>query len=252
MIADAEGGTLFLDEIDSLPINAQVKVLRFLQEREYRPLGSRRTVRADVRVIAATNQKIRELVASGRFRSDLFYRLNVLPLVLPPLRDRREDIPALARHFLSKHSVAADRSVPQFAPEALRHLQRHDWPGNIRELENVVERAILLADTPVIHSADLDLPLANGCATEGPEPSFRELKSRVVAEFERGYLIEMLERHNGNISRAAAAARKNRRAFFQLLRKHRVTLRTVVDASGTPSVKVMIRTDQKVQVRQSL
>src|SRR5262245_5669560 len=133
---EANGGTLFLDEIDSLPLLAQVKLLRFLQEKEYRPLGSRRNVAANVRVIAASNANLARAVEAGQFRKDLYYRINVLPLKLPPLTERKEDIPLLARHFLTKHGAEGDGRKRSFAPDALLKLQQYDWPGNVRELEN--------------------------------------------------------------------------------------------------------------------
>ena len=146
LIAEAEGGTIFLDEIDCLPLAAQVKLLRFLQEKEYRPLGSKKMKKADVRLLAAMNIDPQEAVAAGRLRQDLYYRLNVIPLVIPPLRERREDIPLLARHFLLKYAVQFNKPMADFSAEAMQLLQLYDWPGNVRELEHHVERAVVLSD----------------------------------------------------------------------------------------------------------
>lgn len=142
----AHGGTIFLDEIPSMSPKLQVKLLRVLQEREFERVGESRTIRVDARVIAATNLPLEEEVASGRFRDDLYYRLNVVPIRLPPLRERRDDIPALARYFLERYSEENRRDPPELNPEILRMLQEHDWPGNVRELENYIERAVVLSN----------------------------------------------------------------------------------------------------------
>jgi DNA-binding NtrC family response regulator len=216
LVSESEGGTLFLDEIDGLPPLAQVKLLRFLQEREFRPLGSSRTQKADVRVIAASNANLDEALAQGRLRRDLYYRLNVFPIVIPPLRERRRDVPLLAAHFLQKYASEFDKRVTGFDAEAAQRLAGYDWPGNVRELEHVVERAVLLCEGDRIGPADVVLP-----APAAPRPlSFREAKAQQVEQFERRYLTEILDTCGGNISQAARAAHKNRRAFFELLRKH--------------------------------
>jgi len=219
LICEADGGTLFLDEIDSLPTPAQVKLLRFLQEKEYRPLGSTKARKADVRVIAAGNSDLEEARRTGRLRQDLYYRLNVIPLRLPPLRERREDIPLLARHFLLKYADAFGRSSPSFSPDALESLSRYDWPGNVRELEHLIERAVALAEWPIIRGSDLDLPTR---ILPPPPSTFREAKAQCVSQFERGYIQQLLQIHHGNIAKAAQAAKKNRRAFWELIRKHRI------------------------------
>ena len=221
LIAEAEGGSLFLDEIDSLPLLAQVKLLRFLQEKEYRALGSARTHRANVRVIAATNTDIGRAVRQGQLRQDLYYRLNIVTLVLPPLRQRTEDIPVLARHFVLKYAALFRKPARTFTEEALRRLLLYPWPGNVRELEHTVERAVAMAPSPVLDVPDLDLPGEKEAAS-----SFREAKARAVREFEHVYLESLLLACDGNISRAAAVARKDRRAFWELLRKHRIDARS--------------------------
>jgi DNA-binding NtrC family response regulator len=146
----ADGGTIFLDEIGTMSPALQSKLLRVLQEREFEPLGSERTEKVDVRVIAATNRDLRQMVADGKFQEDLFYRLNVIPIELPPLRDRRDDIPALVEHFLRKHAQRTGRRVERIDDGVLTALQQYDWPGNVRELENTVERAVVLSAGPVI------------------------------------------------------------------------------------------------------
>jgi transcriptional regulator with PAS, ATPase and Fis domain len=220
MLHEAEGGTLFLDEIDCLPPFVQVKLLRFLQEKEYRPLGSTKTHSADVRVIAATSADLASLVREGKLRPDLYHRLNIVPLKLPPLRERREDIPLLVRHFLTKHTGELQKKVSDLSPDAWRHLLLYDWPGNVRELENILERAIVLAKQTIIETPDLDLPPTD--QSEG-RLSFREAKAGIVAQFEKSYLQAVLLIHQGNIAKAARAARKDRRAFWQLMRKHNLT-----------------------------
>jgi transcriptional regulator with PAS, ATPase and Fis domain len=214
LIQEAEGGSLFLDEIDNLPQIAQVKLLRFLQEKTYRPLGSTRECRADVRVIAAMNIDPVESVKLGRLREDLFYRLNVISIELPPLRARREDIPLLANHFLKKHA-AAHRKQISFSPEALNALKLYEWPGNVRELEHVIERAVIFAQDNTIR----ELPQL-GLTAEKTSVSFKEAKQKVVQEFEKQYISDLLAACNGNISKAALAAKKHRRAFVHLIRKY--------------------------------
>lgn len=217
LIREAEGGTLFLDEIDCLTPQTQVKLLRFLQDGEYRSVGSHEILRANIRVITAANADFSYLVRSGKFRDDLFYRLNVLTLKLPPLRERLDDIFLLAHDFLETQA-AITKSRPRFLSlPALKRLLGHSWPGNVRELQNVLMRAIILSDHDTIEPSDLDLP-EEGPAAE--DQSFRAMKSHVVWRFEHDFLTTVLRAHQGNITRAAFAVKKNRRAFWELLRKH--------------------------------
>ncbi|HEY0855962.1 MAG TPA: sigma-54 dependent transcriptional regulator [Albitalea sp.] len=220
LVHEAEGGTLFLDEIDSMPLAAQAKLLRFLQDKQYRAVGESRVRQADVRVIAASNRDLRLAALAGGFRMDLFFRLNVLNLTLPPLRERRDDIPMLAMHFLELANREAGRHLVGITPAALRCLQEHAWPGNVRELKHVLHRAVLLAEGPSVQAGDIELDGA-APAEEGPV-SFREAKARAVEAFERQYLEQLLAQSEGNITRAARSARKNRRAFFELLRRHAI------------------------------
>ena len=221
---EADGGTLFLDEIDCLPLLAQVKLLRFLQEKEFRSLGSTKISRANVRVIAATNADCEEAVKTGKFRRDLYYRLNVIPLALPSLRERGEDVLLLARHFLVKHATELNKQIASLSPSAMRKLYFYEWPGNVRELEHIIMRAVVLSDDAVIRADDITL-LEHVDPTRSE--SFQEAKDRIVADFEKTYLRSVLLKSHGNISEAARLARKNRRAFWELIRKHHISVKSL-------------------------
>jgi two-component system response regulator GlrR len=223
LVREAEGGTLFLDDVDCLPLAAQAKLLRFVQEREYRAVGSNATQHADVRVIAASNRCLGDLAASGVFRSDLYFRLNVLNLKLPALRERRDDIAALALHFMCQFARRYAREVSALAPAALQKLQSHDWPGNVRELQHVIERAVVLATGVVLSADDIDIAVPTPQhRAAGDDESFGAAKARVVEAFERNYVERLLSINDGNVTHAARAAKKNRRAFFALMQKHRI------------------------------
>lgn len=217
LIQQAEGGTLFLDEVDTLTRAAQVKLLRFLQDGEYRAVGGQEMVRGNIRVVAASNADLDELVRAGRFREDLLYRLKVLTLVLPPLRERLGDIVLLADHILEQQAAVAKSEPKKLSLDALNRLFAHSWPGNVRELENVLTRAIVLCDSETIETPLLNLP-GDGASEE--QPSFQKMKARMVERFEHDFLETVLRAHDGNITRAARAVKKNRRAFWELLRKH--------------------------------
>lgn len=219
LIAEAEGGTLFLDEIDTLSPSAQVKLLRFLQNGEYRPLGCSKSMIADVRIIAATNTDLRQRVALKLFREDLYYRLNALSLSIPPLRERISDISLLGSHFLAQYASQYGREPSGFSPGALQKLLVYSWPGNVRELEGVIQRAIILTSTSIIQAEDVDLPSPFEGERTGSD-FFREAKSRAIEQFERTYLTSLLTAHEGNITRAAKSAGKERRSFQRLLRKY--------------------------------
>jgi DNA-binding NtrC family response regulator len=219
LLAMADGGTLFLDEIDALSLSAQAKLLRFLQERTFKPLGADRFARADVIVLSATNRDLEGLVREKRFRSDLYFRLNVLGLHLAPLRERREDIPLLARHFAD--AVCAEQGTPRRALSrgVLARLASYDWPGNVRELHNVLQRAFVFSQGRSILASDL--LMAGGCEGRGDEPaSFREARAVAVETFERRYVADLLQQHGGNVTRAARDAGKERRAFGRLVKKY--------------------------------
>ncbi|MCI0339390.1 MAG: sigma-54 dependent transcriptional regulator [Acidobacteria bacterium] len=212
LICEAQSGTLFLDELDSLPLPAQNKLLRFLQEKEYRPVGSTKTRIADVRVIAATNADLEEAVRRGRVRGDLYFRLRMFPIHLPPLRERVEDIRLLAAHFLARTSNELRKNVNGFSPEALLKLCSYDWPGNVRELESIVTRAVTLAELSVINSYDLDLP-------EPDTRSYQERKDEMVREWERREIAALLSTHNGNVCRAADVAGMDPRVMRERIRR---------------------------------
>jgi DNA-binding NtrC family response regulator len=225
LLAQAEGGTLFLDEVEALTPRAQVALLRVLQEKTIRPLGSDVEHRIDVRFVAATNVSLEQLVREKTFRADLHYRLAVLCLRLPALRERRDDIEDLACHFVAKHSPPG-RPAPRLSPAALLAMRTMDWPGNVRELENAVIRGIWLARGGVIELEDMglaanaDAPRAAAPATAGP---FKELKRQIIHAFEREYLIGLMAMHGGNVTRAAKTARKERRELGRLLKKHQLS-----------------------------
>lgn len=219
LIQEAEQGTLFLDEVDSLPQLAQVKLLRFLQNKEFRPLGSTKVITGDVRIVAASNANLEQAVAMGTLRRDLYYRLNVVPIVLPPLRERSTDILLLARHFLAEYSAKLDSPAEEFSSEAERKLMLYSWPGNVRELEHVIERVVVLCTQKTIHEEQI---VFSGANNDLAQLSFSEMKARVVSQFETNYLQSLLVAYKGNISKAAEAAQKERRTFWELLRKHNI------------------------------
>jgi len=196
-----------------------VKLLRFLQEKEYRPLGSAKVRRADVRIIAASNLNLEEAVGNGKVRQDLFYRLNIISLLLPPLRDRRDDIALLASHFIKKYSEEFDKEVNNLSDEALNALMVHNWPGNVRELEHVIERAIVMCESSTLQVGDIKL---SSTEAQAPQQSLQEAKAQEIARFERNYIQGLLSACKGNITRAAQVARKNRRAFWQLIQKYEI------------------------------
>jgi DNA-binding NtrC family response regulator len=215
----ADGGTIFLDEIGTMSPSLQAKLLRVLQEREFEPLGAERSQKVDVRVIAATNRDIKRLVEDGRFLEDLYYRLNVIPLVLPPLRERREDVPGLVEHFLRKHAQRSGRRVTEIRDDALQRLMAYDWPGNVRELENTIERAVVLSGGPVIEAGDITMPGIAGTSSTGL-PSL-QLRSNVEWA-ERQSVQQALVRAGGVKKDAAALLGISQRALSYYLAKYRV------------------------------
>jgi DNA-binding NtrC family response regulator len=230
VIRAAEGGTLLLDEIGDLPLEVQPKLLRFLQEGETQPLGESRPVRAEVRVIAATNRDLERMVAAGGFREDLYYRLNVIELRLPPLRERREEIPPLIEHFLQRYSDLAGREVVTIAPEALDLMMRYNWPGNVRQLENEIRRLVAL--TPAGEVATIDqlsprllqhAPAAGGLQPEAvTPPTQRMTMDEATAAFQLQMAREALARHQGNISKAAKDLGISRNGLKKLIGQHKL------------------------------
>ena len=211
----AHGGTLFLDEIGDMPLPLQVKLLRVLQEKQVRPVGSARTIPVDVRIISATHRDLEKEIIAGTFREDLYYRLNVVALEIPSLTERREDIPLLATHFLKKLTEESGKKINGFSADALDVLVSASWPGNVRQLLNVVEQAVALATTQVV-SADL---LKNAIRENNERiPSFAEAKRH----FEQEYLVRLLKITRGNVSQAARLAKRNRTDFYKLLQRHHI------------------------------
>jgi DNA-binding NtrC family response regulator len=208
----ADGGTLFLDEIANVPLNLQPKLLRVLETGEFERVGSSKTRKVDVRIISATNADLPAEVAAGRFRQDLLFRLNTIEIRIPPLRERREDIPALAHHFLRAHTQRYRKKVAAFDPAAMRALQEHGWPGNVRELDHSVERAVLMASGSEIHAGDL------GLRTGGEAPT--RLDDMSLEEVECFLIKKALGRFDGNVSRAADALGLSRSALYRRLQRY--------------------------------
>jgi two-component system response regulator GlrR len=226
LFQSANGGTLFLDEIGEMPLSMQVKLLRAVQEREVREVGSELSSKIDVRIIAATNKDLGEAVKNGSFRNDLYYRISVVPLFIPPLRDRRDDIPLLAQQFLTSSAKRANKGLRGFTPAALNRLVTHPWPGNVRELENVVEKAAVMTRQDMITP---DLLPSMGSSPDSPLKPLTEAKE----EFEKTYLKNVLQLTGGNISRAAQFAGRYRADFYKMLKKyglHPSTLKAKAEA----------------------
>jgi Nif-specific regulatory protein len=235
----ANGGTLFLDEVGDLPMEVQIKLLRTLQEREFERVGGTETIKVDVRVVSATNRDLETMIADGKFREDLYYRLNVFPIHLPPLRDRTDDIGRLVEHFVAKFSRSAGKPVRGFSAEALAMLSGYGWPGNVRELENVVERAIIVARNPEVGANDLDfgrraqtsnpVPVPIASAPSVPNAALggmpggsvggRPLSARLLDE-EKREIMAAVERANGSIAAAARSLGINRSTLYYRMRKH--------------------------------
>ena len=227
------GGTIFLDEVGEIPPPIQVKILRVLQEREFERVGGNQPIKVDVRIIAATNKELPAAIARGEFREDLYYRLNVVPLQLPPLRERPEDIPLLARHFLEKCNQKLRRQVNSFSQEALNQMMVHPWPGNVRELENVVERAVIMAKDGVVRSVPLPPP-GEGTGAVGAESlsatapqGLGALSYQEASEvFERSYFEEVLARAGGRIAAAATHSGLNPRTLNRKMNKYGLDKKT--------------------------
>jgi two-component system response regulator AtoC len=224
----ASGGTLFLDEIAEIPVEMQVKLLRVLQESEFERVGGIKTIRVDVRLVAATNRDLKREIAAGTFREDLYYRLNVVPIALPALRERLSDIPLLSRHFVAKFNARLKKNVSGIEPEAMERLLSYGWPGNIRELENVLERAILFCDTQHVRLVDLPIDVREG-AGEGPRPSqssiaiesqgslgadgLKEQVKAAMSRLERELIVRALDQTGGNVTHAARLLKISRKGL---------------------------------------
>jgi len=232
LLSQANNGTFFLDEIGDMPLSIQAKLLRALQDKQFYPVGSEKPLAVNVRIIVATNKNLEEEVAKGNFRLDLFYRLHVIPIHLPPLRERKEDIPLLADRFLKQISQQMKKKIKGITPEAMRKLMLYDWPGNVRELENTLEYAVamtrhdMLTEDSILHtkgtaanSRQEDLATF-GNGSKGPVKSYKSAKY----EFEKGYLVHLLKLCGGKASEAAKLAGKSRTDFYELLRKHEIRI----------------------------
>jgi transcriptional regulator with PAS, ATPase and Fis domain len=219
----ADGGTIFLDEIGDMSPNLQVKLLRVLQDRTFEPVGSSKTVKVNVRVVAATHQDLEQAIRERRFREDLFYRLNVIPIEVPPLRERREDIPLLAQHFLDQINQEKGKRIDGLHPDALQALCDHEWPGNVRELENLIERMAILKGEGEIGLPDLPPGLRRGAVAAAPAvpqiPAGGLAFGEVVGRFEADLIRQALERTQGNKNRAAQLLGLNRTTLLEKIKK---------------------------------
>ena len=230
----ADGGTVFLDEVGNISLSIQAKLLRVLQEREFTPVGGTKAKKVDIRLIAATNKDLEKMIKEEVFREDLYYRLNIVPLYLPALKERQEDIPLLAVHFLKKYAEEMGKAIKGFTPEAMERLMRYPWPGNVRELENVIERTVVMIDDEMIRVEHLILPgqqekdiLENQIPMTSGE--LKEIKKQVrekaVEEIERAFILSALERHQWNVTRAAEEVGMLRPNFQALMRKYNLRVR---------------------------
>ncbi|MDZ7359391.1 MAG: sigma-54 dependent transcriptional regulator [candidate division KSB1 bacterium] len=231
----ANDGTFFLDEISELNLDLQAKLLRVLQERQFRRIGGKDLISVNIRVISATNRDPGVAVKEKILRHDLYYRLNVIPIHLPPLRERRDDIPLLAQFFLRKFAGESEKPTMRFSEEAMKRLVRHAWPGNVRELQNVVERMVSLASGRVMGVEDLPdylreepEPAANGMIIP-TDLTLREARQHWMEAFEKKYLIELINKYNGNISRVARKAGVHRMTIYRMLKQYNITLRTAIE-----------------------
>jgi len=231
----ADGGTLFLDEVGNISLAIQAKLLRVLQEREFTPVGGTKAKKVDIRLIAATNKDLEKMIHEETFREDLYYRLNIVPIPLPLLKDRQEDIPLLASHFLKKYAEEMGKTIKGLTPEAMKRLMRYPWPGNVRELENVIERSVVMIDDEMVRSEHLILPRAQEKEepdeVQAPHTSDelkevkKHLREKVVEEVERAFVMSALERNNWNVTRAAEEVGMLRPNFQALMRKYNLRVR---------------------------
>lgn len=232
LFLEAEGSTIVLDEIADIPVSIQTKLLRVLQEKEIQPLGQNKTIKVNVRVVASTNQDLEEKIKTGEFREDLFYRLNVVTVVMPGLREIKEDIPLLVHHFLSQFKKQYNREQLEFSPEVLQYLCDREWQGNVRELRNSIKRMVLLATATTVTLADAHLLLQDSNETKCTETTncwdirdyyttaYNEAKAELVGAFSTGYIKNVLTEHNGNVTNAAAASGLDRQALQRLMRRY--------------------------------
>ena len=216
LFVQAESGIIFLDEISEIPLAMQGKLLKALEEKEFYPLGAHKTVKVDIRIVSASNKDIEKEVEQGNFRGDLFYRVHVIPIKIPPLRERKEDIPLLAEHFLNKVAGKLKKPVKSISPPAMQKLMVHSWPGNVRELENIIECAVVMSTEDVISEEMIILP-----GQEIGEHAFKPLKES-KQDFERRYLVQLMKISRGNVSQASKLAGKYRADLYELLEKYSI------------------------------
>ena len=223
LVEEAEKGTLFLDEIGTISPYSQVKLLRLLQDKDYKPLGDSRSRKADIRIITATNIDILGLVNEGEFRDDLFYRLNIVSIHIPPLRERIEDIPILVKYFLEKYEREYDKAPKKITKGAMNIFSSYSWPGNVRELENKVQQLVVVSSANEIDSKDVNLPVADLVKSLNGQKKFSEAKKEAVDSFEKQYLMELLTDNSGNVASSARKAGKSRTSLWNLLKKHNIS-----------------------------
>lgn len=233
LFESADGGTLFLDEIGNITLTTQAKLLRFIEEREFKAVGDTRTQTVDIRLLTATNKDLEGMVADGEFREDLYYRINIFPIEIPPLRERREDIPALATHFLNRFSEDMNHKASEFSPGAMNQLMNHNWPGNVRELENVIQRAVILAGGDIIRQGhlvniidvlphvDLDVPQS----AEELKQVKKATRQKSVESVEKHFVLGALKRNQWNVTRAAEETGMQRSNFQALMAKYDIRIR---------------------------
>lgn len=223
LVKEAEGGTLFLDEISAGSPYIQVKFLRLLQDKEYKPLGDSGTHKADIRIIAATNKDLSCLVKEGVFREDLYYRLNIVPLHIPPLRGRKEDIPILIEYFIKKYSREYNKPIKEVSADVMETFASYSWPGNIRELENKIQQLVVMSTSTVIAARDIQLRISKSISEEAAIEYFKVAKKRAINVFEKTYLTHLLKDHRGNVVNSAIRAGKSRTALWNLMKKHNLS-----------------------------
>ena len=223
LVKEAECGTLFLDEIGTVSPYIQTKFLRLLQEKEFRPLGASSPLKADIRIVAATNQNLRELVDEGRFRVDLLYRLVVFSIHIPPLRERKQDIPILSKHFLKKYCKEYKFENKIITEAAMKKLMAHSWPGNVRELENKIQQLIIMCSSSVIDTEDIKFFEEQPSPKENKLGHFKVARKTVIDKFEKTYLTQVLTMFGGDVVNAAKYAGKSRSAMWNILKKHNIS-----------------------------
>jgi len=219
LFRQADGGTLLLDELAEMPVETQTKLLRVLQDKEFRPVGGKTTFKTDVRIVAATNQEVEVAIRRGQLREDLFYRISAITLALPPLRDRREDILPLANAFLRRYAAQAGRTITGFTPAAAEKLQRYDWPGNVRQLQNEIQRAVLMTERQVVDLADLSASTADAAATPAQET---ESGYTIMEAMERNTILQVLRETNGNKLEAARRLGIGRQTLYNKLKAYNI------------------------------